>query len=130
MRVLTMLQAMVFATDLSSRGQMWRKALIWKLLALIMFRTCSSNESVLSSVTPRLFNFTEKVIFEPATATPDPSANVSATDGVAISSTSDLSELRSIPFLANQSRTAQVHASKFLMLSLSAPDLTAAYNCE
>ena len=54
-------------------------------------------------------------------ATPDPSANVFAIDGGAISNTSDLSGLSSIPFLANQSRTAQEHDSKFLMLSASEP---------
>ena len=61
-------------------------------------------------------------------ATPDPSANVFAIDGNVISIASDLSGFSSIPFLANQSQTAQEHDSKFLMLAVSDPDLTAVYS--
>ena len=61
-------------------------------------------------------------------ATPDPCANVFTIDGDSISIGSDLSGFSSIPFFANQSRTALEHDSKVLMLFVSDPDLTAVYS--
>ena len=61
-------------------------------------------------------------------ATPEPLANVFAIDGDAISMASDFSGLSSIPFLMNQSLTAQEHSFKFLILAVSDPDFTAVYS--
>jgi len=80
--------------------------------------------SVLSSVTQALqFDCESNVI-----APPDQSANVFPTDGDAIIIACDLSGFSSMPFLVNQSRIAQEHNYKLVILSVSDPDLTAEYS--
>src|SRR6478609_3922926 len=73
---------------------------------------------------PKLFSCMEKTVSDLATHTPVPQANLSALTFPATSSTSDFSGLRSIPFSVNQSLTATVHSSSFL---ISESDFTATY---